>query len=401
MTLTGFGSRWSGWKKKETNSVTHRWDEEINKKQSKGGAKMMGSLWVEEFDELEPESVEWMWPGKYAYGKLGLLGGMPSTGKSTILMSMIAILTRGGTWPFTTIKTEPGDAIIMSTEDGSRDTLVPRLMASGADRKRVKRIRSCVNLEDAGLKSISFATDMDRLYEAVQIWPETRLIAFDPLSAYLGAKNSHSDADVREVLEPLTRFAEETNVCLIGVAHLSKAGGGLDAMHHFAGAHGIVGQSRTAYMTIQKDGINYMAWVKNNLECDEDSKGLTYRLQTEYVADNKGAQIKTSAVEWTGVCEEKANELRAALAQQGNQPKRNEAESWLKGMLKDGPKSPKALEEAADKMNIAWRTVERLKDRNIYVAHKPGFNSGWMWYSIKDYDDLMEQKRMYKEKAKG
>jgi putative DNA primase/helicase len=59
------------------------------------------------------------------------------TGKTTIAMKMAATVSTGGAWSDGS-RCAPGNVIIWSGEDDPTDTLVPRLIASGADRTRVR-----------------------------------------------------------------------------------------------------------------------------------------------------------------------------------------------------------------------------------------------------------------------
>jgi putative DNA primase/helicase len=44
-----------------------------------------------------------------------------------------ALVSNAGEWPCGEGSTIPGDIIFMSAEDGIQDTIIPRLMATGAD----------------------------------------------------------------------------------------------------------------------------------------------------------------------------------------------------------------------------------------------------------------------------
>ena len=77
--------------------------------------------------------------------------------------------------------------------------------------------------------------------------PEIRLIILDPLSAFLGVKDSHRDADVREVLGPLSKLAADFGVTVIGIVHLNKTQSS-DPMTRFLGSTGIIASARSAYL---------------------------------------------------------------------------------------------------------------------------------------------------------
>ena len=97
--------------------------------------------------DITPQRIDWLWPGRIARGKLVLFAGDPGTGKSTLLYWIASAISSGGNWPCNEGRAPRGSVIILSAEDGDADTIVPRLMASGADRSRI-HIVSAVKTED-------------------------------------------------------------------------------------------------------------------------------------------------------------------------------------------------------------------------------------------------------------
>jgi hypothetical protein len=96
--------------------------------------------------DIAPEKIEWLWLGRLARGKHTCIAGEPGTGKSQLSISIIATVTTGGKWPCGEGQAPLGSAIILSAEDGAADTIVPRLIAAGADPHRV-HIISTVRIE--------------------------------------------------------------------------------------------------------------------------------------------------------------------------------------------------------------------------------------------------------------
>ena len=48
--------------------------------------------------EVQSQEIEWLWYPFIAVGKITLLQGDPGDGKSTMMMNLIAELSKGGTW---------------------------------------------------------------------------------------------------------------------------------------------------------------------------------------------------------------------------------------------------------------------------------------------------------------
>ena len=88
---------------------------------------------------FEMEALDWLWPDRFALGKVGLIAGLPDEGKGQLLCYMMAkspaaaLAVRGrlGT---------AGNVILLTAEDDIKDTVVPRLAAAGADLDRVEII---------------------------------------------------------------------------------------------------------------------------------------------------------------------------------------------------------------------------------------------------------------------
>lgn len=339
--------------------------------------------------EVEPEEIQWLWQGRLALGKVSLIAGQPSTGKTTISHSIVAIVTSGGQWPFSQYRAQRGRAVILTAEDDLADTVIPRLMAAGADRSRISVIQSVAGEHP---KSFSLAADLHQLDGFLQEQPDTRLIVFDPLSAYLGAHDSHRESDVREVLGPVSQLAAERHVSILGIAHLNK-NEAQSAMARILGSTGIVAAARSAYMTLRVDEQLMLLPAKNNLAPHDAAGGFTYAIRSATVADG----IETSVIEWTGKSDLWANEAMAQEASENRAPRLMEAKEFLADLLANGPQRQEDIEIAAREDGISFRTVRRAKQELGFTSHKDGFSGGWKWYSPvqwKNYQEVEQKSKV-------
>jgi hypothetical protein len=103
--------------------------------------------------DIQPERLEWVWPGRIARGKAALLGGPPGLGKSQVTANIAATVSTGGHWPCNEGRAPQGDVVILSAEDGMADTIVPRLIAAGANTNCVHIVAAATKLDGTGRKT--------------------------------------------------------------------------------------------------------------------------------------------------------------------------------------------------------------------------------------------------------
>ena len=177
--------------------------------------------------DIAPEKIEWLWSGRLALGKHICIAGEPGTGKSQLLIAIVATLTTGGNWPCGEGRAPIGNTIILSAEDGAADTIVARLLAAGADLNRV-HVVSAVRNADGSNRTLNLQNDPDLLERKIGEIGNVVLVGVDPVSSYLGKTDSHKNSEVRGVLEPLSELAERMRVAVLSVTHFSKTGAGGD-----------------------------------------------------------------------------------------------------------------------------------------------------------------------------
>ena len=326
-----------------------------------------------DLDTVTPEPIRWLWPGRIPLGMFVLIAGQPGVGKTTISHSIAAILTTGEKWPHSDHRAVPGSVVILTAEDDPKYTLVPRLMAAGANLKRVKLLQSVMRPQGDLVVDgpLLLSEDMHQLDGVLTTYPDTRLLILDPLSAYLGVKDSHRDADVRQVLGPLTDLAARHGVTIMGITHLSKAAGN-SAMARFMGSTGIIAAARAAFLVTEHEEQLMMLPVKNNVA--PKMGGLTYKIVSKTIE----RRIVTSCIEWTGLTDTNADE---ALSQP-KAPKKNDAIEFLNDILKDGPVSVDEITSQSEKVGITWSTVRRAyDDMGILAIKEKKFQGQWIWHT--------------------
>jgi hypothetical protein len=156
--------------------------------------------------DIEPARVRWIWPDVIASGKVMMLAGHP-----------VGVANENA-----------GDVIILSAEDDPADTVVPRLIAAGADRSRI-HILKAVKGENGVERAFNLILDLDR-HEKDHDLRQSKLVEIDPASAYLslaqGRRTDRNHAgDVRTILDRLAAFAARHDLAVVAISHLNKSGG--------------------------------------------------------------------------------------------------------------------------------------------------------------------------------
>ncbi len=154
---------------------------------------------------MEPEEKAGLLPC-IALGKLTIVAGDPGLGKSFLTLDLAARVSVGAPWPDDPhLKRTPGGVVILSAEDGLEDTIRPRLDAAGADVQRITALTG-VEYRTTGEKPQELGVDLTRhlgaVEQAVKNTPGCWLVIVDPVTAYMGATDSHKNAEVRAMLLP-------------------------------------------------------------------------------------------------------------------------------------------------------------------------------------------------------
>src|SRR5262245_4871031 len=245
--------------------------------------------------DIAPEKIEWLWPGRLASGKHTCVAGEPGTGKSQLSIAIVAAVTTAGEWPCGEGRAPLGSAIMLSAEDGAADTIIPRLLAAGANLDRVHVVSA---VRDAnGRRALNLQHDLDLLERKIAEIGDVALVVVDPVSSYLGKTDSHKNSEVRGVLEPLSEMADRTRVAILSVTHFSKGGAhnSTKALHRFIGSIAFTGAPRAAFAVIEDaehEGRRLFLQAKNNLA--REAQGLAFRLEQCQVAND----IVASRIVW-------------------------------------------------------------------------------------------------------
>lgn len=325
--------------------------------------------------DLTPEPVQWLWPDWLALGKMHLLAGAPGQGKTTIALAFAATVTIGGRWPDGS-RCEAGNVLIWSGEDDPADTLLPRLMAAGGDRKRVFFVDgSRINGE---LLPFDPARDMQALQAQAERIGNVRLIIVDPVvSAVTG--DSHKNTETRRALQPLVDLAAQMYAALVGITHFSKGGQGGDPSQRVIGSVAFCAVARVVLVAAKvrnEDGEDRRILARSKSNYGPDDGGFEYSLeQTEPLPG-----ISASRVTWGASVKGSARELLTDPSGEDGDGHNDAAEMLRAELVADcwtpADRASAPLIAAGFTKKQIW-SASKLKLK--VIRKKGGMQGGWYW----------------------
>lgn len=303
-------------------------------------------------EDVKCENVEWLWYPFIPYGKITIIQGDPGEGKTTLVLQIIAKLTKGDTIINGEGK-EPINIIYQTAEDGLSDTIKPRLVSANADCSKVLVIDD----KEAPL------TMLDVRLEKAIAETGARLVVLDPIQGFLGADvDMHRANEIRPVMKHIAEIAEKYRCAVILVGHMNKCNVGKSA---YRGLGSIDFQAAARSVLIvgrikNEPEIRAVCQIKNSLA--PEAKSIAFRLNEK------------NGFEWIGECDVKADELLCGTAKG---MKQKTAIHFLEDTLSKGKMAQTKIAELAEEKGISNKTLRNAKKSLDIKASKIG--NQWYW----------------------
>jgi putative DNA primase/helicase len=336
--------------------------------------------------KVKMKAIEWLWPDRFAFGKLGIIAGLPDEGKGQILAYIIAMITTSGLWPCDEGRAPKGKVVLLTAEDDLEDTVVPRLVAAGADLSQIEVIRMVVPSGSKKERMFSLITDLEMLAQKIAAIGNVRLVLIDPISAYMGVKqmDSYRTNDVRSVLAPVVDMAAKLRIAFIAIMHFNKKTDVTSALLRISDSLAYGATARHVYATIDDAENKRKLFVKakNNL-AKYDQQSLAYYFGVKKVGfdEELKKEIWAPYIEWDlKPVAVSANEAMQKAANSKEPKELTSAIEFLEKFLADGPRPQTEVIEAAEANLISERTLRRAKDGLEVIAEKEKVPNGkWRW----------------------
>lgn len=312
----------------------------------------MADLKLINMQDIEVESVSWLWYPFIPYGKVTIIQGDPGEGKTTLVLQIIARLTRGES--IIDEKEQPQINVIYQTaEDGLADTIKPRLLSADADCSKVLVIDD----RDTPL------TMRDVRLEQAIVETNAKLVVLDPIQGFLGADvDMHRANEIRPIMKHISVLAEKYKCAIILIGHMNKcsvgklAYRGLGSIDFQAAARSVLIVGRIK----DEPEIRVVCQTKSSLA--PEAKAVAFRLNEE------------TGFEWIGELDITADDLLSGTVKG---TKKQAAMNFLENLLADGRMAQTEIIELARQKGISDKTLRNAKDE-LKIKSKR-VNNQWHW----------------------
>nr|MBQ6243007.1 AAA family ATPase [Lachnospiraceae bacterium] len=311
-------------------------------------------LQYEYFSSIRQRTVEWLWYPYIPYGKLTVLQGDPGEGKSTFMLNIAALLTRGKDMPDGFPISGPQQVVYQTAEDNLADTVKPRLIAANADCSRIAYIideDEPLTIEDARIEKVIRST-------------QARLFILDPLQAYLSSDSDMFFAGkMRQMLKKLADIGAKYNCAMVLIGHMNKASGEKN-LYRGLGSIDIAAIARSILMIARdKDdpSIRYMFPVKSSLAPEGTSIAFSFD--------------PVLGLKWIGRCQ--IDHVQLAYSDVGDN-KKNLAKRIIKDLLEFQDVHSSDILFRLKTMGISERTIQTAKKELGVSSSKRG--DIWFWH---------------------
>lgn len=314
---------------------------------------MTKNLRLISMNDVRAEEVKWIWYPCIPCGKVTIIQGDPGEGKTTLMLEVISLLTRGELLPECDEAVAPMNVIYQTAEDGLADTIRPRLDASGADCSRVL-------VFDEAEKELTLC---DERLEAAVRKTGAGLIVLDPLQAYLGCEvDMHRANEVRPIFKQLCQMAERTGCAVILIGHMNKAQG-LKASYRGLGSIDFRAAARSILLVGRlRDAPNFRVVAHDKSSLAPEGQSVAFELNPE------------TGFQWKGYCDTTVDELLSGSG--SSVTKTAQMEDALCEML-SGSVAAEEIQKRADEMGVSLRTLMIAKRNLGVISEKQG--DRWFW----------------------
>lgn len=326
---------------------------------------------------IEPRDIDWLWKPWLPAGMVGLFAGYGGSGKSTVALSIAAACSHAGILPDGQ-RAPLSNTLVFAAEDSPEHTIVPRLIALGADLERIHIVEGIArDGDDPGW--VTLRNNVPHIEQNVREH-EIGLVIVDPVSSFIGDANGDKESDVRAGIMPIVAMADRTGCAVLLIRHVSKAGDGVRAASRILGSTAWHDIPRVAWMLADapddhqpephedgtRDTRRVLGVVKSNLAAKPQARMCIQPVDGPLRWQSDPSPVTIDA---------------CFFSQSDRGAKTRNAEDWARTYLIGGSRESARLFADARTEGLAEKTVRAaLKRLGAESFQLPGkAHGGWFW----------------------
>ena len=344
--------------------------------------------------ETKITEVDWLWKPLIPFGKVTLIEGDGGDGKTTLILTIAAMLSRGTPPPalregrlVPADPIEPVTTFYLTNEDEISDSSLKRFLRAGGDASRFAysgEMAYHVTMKEDDLREILGETS-------------ARLLIIDPFQAFLpeGASLT-SVSSMRPVFTMLANVAKSTGAAIVLVGHLNKNEYSKD-IHRGFGTADIAASVRSILLVeTDKHRNHYIRAVKSNfdesdfsrvrLDFDENRRlifGDTQMDLTEgtVLVSDSIPHLTRRTVPLSGRTAGTLGTPRRTVPLSAEPSRGQIAEVIIRLLLRDGPQPVSEIHRYTSQQGISDKTVQRARAR---IGAEQIFLNGVAYWQLPD-----------------
>lgn len=323
-------------------------------------------------NDITERPVDWEWRHRFVRAALNLVEGHPESGKTGILLDLVARLSAGAEQP-DGARYPPRRVLIVGPEDALESVVRPRLRIAGADLSRIRLITGALSAGCDLPDRIVLPADLPLLGRELEnfdlLYVDSSINDFADRGVRPG-----DDMAIRALLGGLHELARATGKTVIATRH-GRKGGSRDPLEFGSGTMGVVAKARSVigvYRDPRDADRRLFARVKCNLAPSVPT------LACRFDSDTPDSPLR---VEWLGEDPRSAADIMAEIhqANAGSKKDPSRARRALVEWLRDGQwKAVAQLKALAEETELSWKVIEKAKNE-IGVLHESRPGVGWCW----------------------
>jgi AAA domain len=319
----------------------------------------------------------WAWnydgKGRIQLGTLSLFAGRPGAGKSTAARWLVSEATRGELGGC--FYGEPQHVAYIATEEPEVYTVVPGLRAAGADLSRVHFPKAYT----MGQQSTIISSLDEQNIGQYCLDNNIKILVVDALMTTVGGNTDiNKNNEVRAMITPWQRIAEQVGGVILGVVHLRKSNNGdVVAAINGSSAFGEVARSIFAFAKHPDTDQRIMSQHKNSTGFED--LALNYELRSQDITVSTGEVTQVAKFVITGKADMTVEDVFTDAMQ--NTGSTSEATMWLEDYLRvEGPHvASLEVKKEGQKLGHGDRTLKRAAQKLRVRSQSQGFPRQTFW----------------------